>query len=126
MMHCSSDRAGCTARCFRIAVLVVVGIAALGGVIMLLWNWLMPALFAGARPVGYFQALGILLLSRILFGAFRGGCPGRWREHRQRWESLSPEERANLKARFKGRWGACAGAPEEGGDASEDAPERPA
>jgi len=105
-MHCSNDKSGCKAKCFKIALLVGVGIAALGWVVMLLWNWLIPTLFLGAAPVDYLQALGILLLSKILFGGFRGGCNGRWHERRQRWESMTPEERAELKGRFKSHWGA--------------------
>ena len=35
-------------------------------VVMLLWNWLVPGVFHG--PVlGYWQTLGILILSKILF-----------------------------------------------------------
>lgn len=53
------------------AVLIVIGIAAVlglaGVVVMSLWNWLVPALFAG--PVLHFwQALGLLVLTRILVG----------------------------------------------------------
>jgi hypothetical protein len=33
---------------------------------MLLWNWLMPEIF-GVKEVGFFQALGLNLLSGILF-----------------------------------------------------------
>jgi len=102
--NCLNDKPVCKTRCFKIALLVVTGIAAVGLLVMLLWNWLMPELFAGARQVGYFQALGILLLSKILFGGgFHGH--GRWREHRQRWESMTPEEREQLKSHFKRRWG---------------------
>lgn len=104
-MNCSSNDSHRTARCFKIALMAVVGIAALGWVVMLLWNWLMPALFVGAQPVGYLQALGLLLLSKILFGGFRGGGHEYWRARRQRWESMSPEEREQLKSRFKSRWG---------------------
>jgi hypothetical protein len=105
-MNCSNEKSGCTTtRCFKIALMVAVGIAALGGVVMLLWNWLMPALFAGAREIDYWQALGVLLLSRILFG----GGHGRWRGHRRHLESMTPEEREQLKNRFMGRWGHCRG-----------------
>jgi len=120
-MNCSSDSYR-TARCFKVALLVIVGIAALGGVVMLLWNWLVPALFVGAQPVGYWQALGILLLSKILFGSFRGGCHGRRMEHRQRWESMTPEEREELKSHFNRRWGRWC-APEKRDDKTpKDAP----
>ena len=105
MMNCSSDRLHRKSWCLRIALLVVVGIATLGWVVMLLWNWLMPSLFAGVQEVGYLQALGILLLSKILFGGFRGGGHGRWRGHRQHWENMTPEEREQLKDHFKARWG---------------------
>ncbi len=101
--NCSNDTPACKSRCFKIALLIVTGIAALGLLVMLLWNWLMPELFVGARQIGYFQALGILLLSKILFG----GCHahGRWKERRQHWESMTPEEREQLKGHFKSRWG---------------------
>jgi len=38
-------------------------------VVMHLWNWLLPALF-GWRQVTFWQALGLVLLCRILFGGF--------------------------------------------------------
>lgn len=42
-----------------------------GEVVMHLWNWLLPTLF-GWRPVTFWQALGLLALSRILFGGWGG------------------------------------------------------
>lgn len=67
--------------CGKIAALVVIGIAVLGAVVMVLWNGLMPVLFPGVKPIDYFQALGVLVLSKILFGTFRGHHGGRcgWR-----------------------------------------------
>jgi hypothetical protein len=35
-------------------------------VLMLLWNWLVPGIF-GLAAIGYFKALGLYLLSRIIF-----------------------------------------------------------
>lgn len=104
-MHkcCSSEKSGCKAKCFKIALIVIAGIAALGWVIMLLWNCLMPNLFEGVKQIGYWQALGIFVLSKILFGAGHGHC--RWRGHHRHWESMTPEEREQLKGRFKSRWG---------------------
>ena len=119
-MNCSTDKASCKAKCFKIALMVVVGIGALGWVVMLLWNWLLPALFAGAQQVSYVQALGLLLLCKILFGGFRGGCHGH--KLRQRWDSMSPEERQELKGRFKSRW--CT-ADKGDGDTSNSDPARP-
>jgi hypothetical protein len=65
-----------------------------GSVVMGLWNWLMLTLF-GERAITFWQALRVLVFSRILFGRF--GRPGRrvhWR-HRmmERWSQMTPEER---------------------------------
>ena len=38
-------------------------------VIKLLWNWLMPSLF-GLVTIGYWTAMGLYLMSRILFGKY--------------------------------------------------------
>jgi hypothetical protein len=40
-----------------------------GIVVKLLWNWLMPAVF-GLGEISYWQAFGLVLLSKLLFGAF--------------------------------------------------------
>lgn len=116
---CSNDGRHSAAKCFKIALLVVAGIAAVGGVVMLLWNWLLPELFPGVRTIGYWQALGVLLLSKILFG-FRGGR-GHWHERRQRWESMTPEERAQMKDHFRSRWGRWCDKSPAGDDAGKNA-----
>lgn len=108
-MNTSCNTPNFKARCLKISLLAIAGIAALGAVVMLLWNWLIPAVFVGAQPVSYLQALGILLLSKILFGGFHGRCHGRWRERHQHWENISPEEREKLRSHFHGRWGQWCG-----------------
>ena len=91
----------CKSRCWKMGLLMFAGVAALGWVVMVLWNWLMPALFFGTREIGYLQALGLLALSKILFGCFRGrGCHGRW--HRQRLEQMTPEQREKFQAGMRG------------------------
>lgn len=97
------DRSCRTTRCLKIALMAVSGIAVLGLIVMLLWNWLMPALFVGAQPVSYWQALGILLLAKILFGG--GHRP--WKSRRR--EPVTAPEQEALKARFAGRWRGCCG-----------------
>ena len=49
----------------------------LGLLVMSLWNALLPAIL-GVKAIGFWQALGILVLSRILFGGlgFRPGMFG--------------------------------------------------
>jgi hypothetical protein len=86
----------CKPHCGKLLIVVVLGIAVLGGVVMVLWNWLIPTLFPAGREISYLQAMGVLLLSKILFGGLRGHCgPGRWR---RRWEEMTPEERERIEA----------------------------
>ncbi|MDR1936143.1 MAG: hypothetical protein LBS49_11310 [Candidatus Accumulibacter sp.] len=92
-------RRGRGASRFTVVLAVACDIAVLGGLVMLLWNWLMPALFTGLGSIDYWQALGILLLCKILFGG-----RGHWRGHHPRWDSMSAEEREQLKRHF-GRHG---------------------
>jgi len=90
----------CKPRCGKFIVLALLGVAALSAVVMALWNWLMPALFFGAREISYLQAVGVLVLSKILFG-FRGhGGHGPW--HRRQWEQMTPEEREKFRSGMRG------------------------
>lgn len=69
------------------AVIVLV----LGLVVMTLWNALLPAIL-GVKAIGFWQALGILVLSRILFGGlgFRPGMFGAHRRMHERWMNMTP------------------------------------
>ena len=82
--------------------LAILGVFVIGGVVMLLWNALLPALFH-FPIISFWQALGLLVLAKILFGGFRGGGPrGAWRNKmNQKWMNMSPEERE----KFKQEWG---------------------
>ena len=93
-------------RAIKFALFAVVAATVVSAAVMLLWNWLMPTIFE-VRLITFWQALGLFVLSRILFGRFGG--PGRrrhWR-HRmaERWNRMSPEEREKLMAGMKGRPG---------------------
>jgi len=89
-------------------LLVIAALAAFGWVVMSLWNWLVPALFRGPA-LQYWQAVGLLVLSRILFGGLRGrgGWHGHWRQRmwRERWANMTPEERARMREHFQRRCG---------------------
>jgi hypothetical protein len=70
-----------------------------GGIIVqLLWNWLLPDILH-LRRITFWEALGLLTLSRILFGGFgRGSSPhADWprrgvRAHRAWWKpSITPD-----------------------------------
>ena len=56
--NCLNDKPACKTRCFKIALLVVTGIAAVGLLVMLLWNWLMPELFCGCAAGRLFSGPG--------------------------------------------------------------------
>src|SRR5271165_7149669 len=88
----------------------IIGMAlfiALGGyIVMHLWNWLLPALF-GWRMMTFWQALGMLVLCRILFGGFGGGTHrhGRGRRMGDRWSKMTPEERERFREGMRARCG---------------------
>ena len=105
-MKCSTHKSNCKSKCLKIALIALVGVAALGWIVMLLWNWLMPALFFGVKPLSYCQALGVLLLSKILFGSFRGRDHCGKSRHHHAFENISTEEREQVKSRW-GHW--CCG-----------------
>jgi hypothetical protein len=76
---------------FGIAALIIAGLVTSG-----LWNVLMPAIF-GIRAITFWQALGLLLLSRLFFGRFGGRGPRR-RSCGRGWKDLTPEERERFSA----------------------------
>jgi len=87
-------------------LLIVLAAAALFGyVVQQLWNSLIPAI-VGGRAITFWQALGILLLCKILFGGFRGRGGMYWR-HRmgERWEKMTPEEREKFSRAMRSRCG---------------------
>jgi len=84
-----------------IVILVPAAIAALGFIVMSLWNGLLPPIF-GIKTIHFWQAIGLLLLARILFGGFHhrhGRCGShRHRMHMlERWERMTPEERERFR-----------------------------
>ena len=103
-----------------LAILGMLVFTAIGGELVLhLWNWLLPTLF-GWRQITFGQALGILLLCRILFGGVGGrgfgssNVRGRLRERiaerisertGERWDRMTPEERERFRQGMRGRCG---------------------
>ena len=82
-------------RALKFGLFALVAVMLLSAAVMTLWNWLMPSIF-GWRTIGFWQALGLLVLSRILCGRMGGGLGGgrHWR-HRmtERWRQMTAEER---------------------------------
>lgn len=94
-------------RCGRflfIVPFIALAILAKSALVMLLWNALIPELFHGPE-VTYLQALGLMVLAKLLVG-FHGfrrwghhgfGRRGPWMMH------MSPEEREKLREEFRRR-----------------------
>lgn len=98
----------------KILAIIVIGVAALGlfGLItQSLWNWLVPALFNGP-VITFWQGLGLLVLSKLLFSGFNKGGGGHWRNKRahwgyywsDKWKNMSPEDRERFKQKMKDKW----------------------
>lgn len=75
-----------------------------GELVKYLWNSLLPPLF-GLHMITFWQALGILLLSRILFGSWGPGGGNRRSRRRERWEKMTPEERERMRQGWAARCG---------------------
>jgi hypothetical protein len=94
----------------KILIFAPIAIFIFGEVVLHLWNWLIPALFH-LSAITFWQALGILVLSWILFGGMRGagrGCRGNWRRRmHERWEQMTPEEREKFFEFMRSHGGAA-------------------
>jgi hypothetical protein len=94
-------------RALRLVVFAASAVALLGYLVMTLWNAVLPTV-TGLHAITFVQAVGLLVLSRILFGGLRGWGRrgGHWRARMQaRWQQMSPEERE----RFRDMMGSRAG-----------------
>jgi|SRR5579862_2291436 hypothetical protein len=102
-------------RILKFAFFAILFLAVFSFFVMRLWNWLMPAVF-GWHLITYWQALGLLVLSKILFGGFRGGPQRHWRwrgRMMERWEHMTPEEREKFRNSMRGRCGHFPASPVE-------------
>jgi hypothetical protein len=91
------------------APVIILLLFVLSGLVQFLWNAVLPpALHVGT--LSYWQAAGLLLLCRILFGSFHfgrhGGRPpfgGRSQEMREKWMNMNDDERARFKEKLRER-----------------------
>jgi hypothetical protein len=86
-----------------------IAILVFGGTVMLLWNnMLTPVLHVST--ITFWQGIGILVLSKILFSSFNGGgrsCRDYWKQ-RMMWNNMTPEQKEKFKEEWKNRsrrWG---------------------
>lgn len=94
-----------------VVILLPLFVLIFGEAVRYLWNWLMPTLFH-LPVISFWQALGILVLSWLLFGGLRGrghrgGFRRNWRRRmEEHWENMSPDEREKFRAWVQSRCGA--------------------
>lgn len=89
--------------------IIIIGLFGLSAVVMWLWNAILPELIH-VNAITYWKAMGLLVLSRILFGGFKFGPPqgkppffrSAWKE---KWMNMSEEEKATFKAQWRERCG---------------------
>jgi len=81
---------------FILGIFAAIGFALLiGYIIMLLWNWLMPAIF-GLVTINYWQAVGIIILAKFLFGGFGN------RRHKRRYSKFRNRFNEKYQAKCEG------------------------
>ncbi len=106
----SRYRAGFRKKIIFIPFLVIGGVALFSYIVMLLWNALIPDIFH-LGVITFWQAAGLLLLSKIFFGfgpkGGRGGAP--WMRHKmERFKNMNPEEQQRFREQMRercGKWG---------------------
>ncbi|MBW8685425.1 hypothetical protein [Chitinophaga rhizophila] len=102
---------------FKFILLAFIFCCAIGFSVQYLWNWLIPELFHGPY-ITFWQALGLCLLGKLLFGWHGGGAAPWSARAKQKWrakmvarmEHMSEEEKEKLREKFRkcsigGRWG---------------------
>jgi len=92
---------------FKITLFLLIAVAGFGNAVHELWNWLMPAIF-GLTAITFGQSVGLLALSWLLFGGWRGmrgpGHRDHWRGRMlERWEQMTPEERDKFREGIRSR-----------------------
>ena len=107
MMQTSYKTKGGSKRFLLIPLFIIVAALLLGAVVMWLWNAILPSLL-NFNAITYWQAVGLLVLCKILFGGFRpgsrGGRPSFGRPHwKDKWGTMSDEEKVKFKEEWKRR-----------------------
>jgi hypothetical protein len=83
-------------------------LALISFVVMQLWNHLLPDIM-DFKPINFWQAMGLFILCKILFGfgGKGGGAPWMRRKHmmEERFRGMSAEDRERFKEQMKNRCG---------------------
>jgi hypothetical protein len=110
MIERTSDKRVFTSerKVFFFILIAIVAVLFFSTVVMLLWNNILAEVL-NISTITFGQALGILILSKILFGGWRGGWGGgrhHWKNRmQQKWSSMTPAEREKFKEQWQKRCG---------------------
>jgi len=95
----------------KFGVFGIIALVAITFVVMWLWNWLVPELFKGPE-LTYWQTLGILVLSKIIFTGIGGGRGHGDHEHKHHPWGRHPRE--DWKRKFGEKMNGIADKEQEG------------
>jgi hypothetical protein len=114
-------------RAIGIFFMVIIAITVFSFIVMSLWNNVLVAVVP-VHALNFSQALGILVLSKILFGGFGprgGGFRGRrWgRDMKEKWQNMTPEEKEKFKQDWRNRCNRFSTTGKESATQTSDAPE---
>ena len=98
-----------------IAILCIVGFGLFIWLFQYLWNWLVPGII-GWRAITYWEALGLFILSKILFKGitWNNNQGSHWNRHwkakwnakwREKWETMNPEDKERFKQKMREKCG---------------------
>lgn len=102
-------------RVFLFVLLGFLAILLFGWIVMLLWNAVLPDLL-NTKQITYWQAVGLLVLSKIIFGFGHGGHhhhQGPSDRLRQKFRNMSEEERKEFREAWRQRCGQWRRTPDE-------------
>lgn len=85
-------------------LLGIIALVAFGFFVQLLWNWLMPKIFE-LPPITYWEGLGILALSSILFGRLGGGSSDDKKKDKKKHTPIRDEIRREFEKEFEKEYG---------------------
>lgn len=109
----TTGRSYCKKRFYFTFPLMVIGLFAVSGIVMLLWNAVVPSICSSVTMLSYWQAMGLFVLSRILFGGFH--FRGHHHDHhahrhaqfvgkfKEKLMDMNEEEREQFKNQWKQR-----------------------
>jgi hypothetical protein len=102
----STDPARRKRRWLFVPIFIVVALTLLSALVMLLWNSIVVPVFA-LPALQLWQAGGLLLLCRLLFGGFRfrprAGRFGPPPQMRDRWLKMNEQQRAHFRSEWRKR-----------------------